>query len=88
MVSQNRTPGIPDLSTQYDKKRKRTEDARAHYNKLLSRAGVWEDNDPSLNVKCYDDRPNSISTTTSKNDIRDDEIDNVFGAKNDRAKGN
>ena len=34
------------------------------------RAGVWEDNDSTLNVKCYDDpnQPNTINDVQSKDD--------------------
>ncbi len=37
---------------------------------IVFRAGVWEDNDSTLNVKCYDDpnQPNTINDVQFKDD--------------------
>ena len=46
--------------------------------KYASRAGVWEDNDPSLTVKCYNTTTSRNTQTPSKKEQTDDIIDQVF----------
>ena len=46
--------------------------------KYASRAGVWEDNDPSLTVKCYNTVPSRNKPTTSQKKEISDVIEQVF----------
>ena len=46
--------------------------------KYASRAGVWEDNDPSLTVKCQNTVPSRSAQPTSQKKKISDVIDQVF----------
>ena len=46
--------------------------------KYASRAGLWEDNDPSLTVTCYSTAPSRSTQPTSLKKEISDVIDQVF----------